>query len=208
MSGSNGWIGKPMPRREDERLVRGQGKFVDDIRLPGTVHLHVVRTAYAHARIIRIDTTAAMALPGVIRILTHADLGPAGKPMPLQIPLGEIQHPVTQPPLAADRVAYAGQPVVAIVAEDRYIAEDAADLVVIEYEQLPVVTDPVQALAPDSPRVHPDLTDNLAGSWRQQVGDPEGAMAGADHRFTLELTITRGTGQPMETRGLSCPLGF
>ncbi len=197
----NSWIGVPLPRREDDRLVRGQGRFVDDIHLPGMVHLHVLRSPHANARISRIATAEALKLSGVLAVLTYDDLGVAAQPLPLQIPLGQIRHRITQPPLAAGHVAYVGQPVAAVVATDRYVAEDAAELIEVTYEPRTAATDLRRALEPGSPLAHPELGDNLAGTWQQSVGDPEGALGGAEHRLELEFCIARGTGHPMETRG-------
>lgn len=202
------WVGTPVPRHEDLHLLTGQGVFVDDVHLPGMLHLHFLRSPHAHARVVRIDLRRAQALPGVVRVLTFADLGPAARPLPVQIPLGEIFAPVTQTPLANRYVRFVGEPVAAVVAEDRYVAEDAAELIEVEYEPLPAVTDPIAALEENSPLVypgtdqtHPVVPRNLAGRWQQRCGVPEDALARADHRLELTLSIARGTAQPIEPRG-------
>lgn len=154
-------VGARIKRREDPRLVRGLGQYVDDIHLPDTLHVAILRSPYAHARISGLETDAARRHPGVVAVVTGAEIKDQIGPLPvsggnetLRVP----QHHV----LAIDKVCYVGEGVAAVVAEDRYTAQDALDLIRVEYEPLPVVSDPEQALAPGSPVIHSEWPDNVA----------------------------------------------
>jgi aerobic carbon-monoxide dehydrogenase large subunit len=196
-------IGARIPRNEDPRLLRGLGCFVDDVNLPGILHGATLRSPYAHARILRIDAAAARRMTGVHLVLTAADLGALNQPSPLLIPHPALTHPRTQCPLAVDEVRYVGEPVAFVVADSRYLAEDAVDLIEVEYAPLPVVTDLGTALTPGGPRVHADVPDNRAARFRQAVGDADAAMARAPRVLRERLTIERSCGSPIETRGLA-----
>src|SRR5438067_12358659 len=148
------WFGAPVQRTEDPRLLRGKGNFVDDIDLPDMLHAAVLRSTHARARIVRIDTSAAHALPGVHMVLTAADLGKVLEPSPLLVPHHALTQPRTQLPLARDEVHYAGAAVAMVVADNRYVAEDALDLIDVDYEPLPVVHSLEVAAAEDAPLVH------------------------------------------------------
>jgi aerobic carbon-monoxide dehydrogenase large subunit len=195
-------IGARIPRNEDPRLLRGLGCYVDDINPPGVLHGATLRSPHAHARIVRIDATSARRQPGVHLILTAADLGELNQPSPLLIPHPTLTHPRTQRPLAVDEVRFVGEPVAFVVADDRYLAEDAADLIEVEYEPLPVVIDLAAALAPGGPRVHADVPDNRAARFRQATGDAGAAMARAHRVLSERLTIERSCGSPIEARGV------
>jgi len=195
-------IGARIPRNEDERLLRGGGCFVDDVNPRGVLHAAGPRSPHASARIVRIDTARARALPGVHLVLTAADLGELNEPGPLLIPHPHLTHPRTQRPLAADRVRYVGELVAFVVADSRYVAEDAAELIDVVYEPLPAVSELERALDPAAPRVHDDLPSNLAARLVQSVGEPEGAFQGAARILKERLTIERSCGSPMETRGV------
>ena len=168
-------IGARIPRNEDPRLLRGQGCFVADINPAGVLHAAGLRSPHAHARIVAIDATRARALPGVHLVLTAAELGGLNQPTPLLIPHPGLTQPRTQLPLAADEVRYAGELVAFVVADDRYVAEDAVGLIDVEYEALPAVTDLEAARAEGSPRVHADVPGNRAARLVQRVGDPDAA---------------------------------
>jgi len=196
-------IGAPIRRNEDPRLLQGLGCFVDDVNPPGMLHAAALRSAHAHARIVRIDVTAARRAPGVRLVLTGADLGERNQPSPLLIPHPTLSHPRTQRPLATDEVRYVGEIVAFVVATDRYLAEDAAALIEVEYEPLPVVTDLATALAPGAPRVHADVPDNRAARFRQAVGDADAALARAPRVRRERLAIERSCGSPIETRGVA-----
>ena len=195
-------IGARIPRNEDPRLLQGLGCFVDDVNPPGALHAASLRSPHAHARIARIDATAARRVPGVHLVLTAADLGELNQPAPLLIPHPTLTHGRTQRPLAVDEVRYVGEVVAFVVADSRYIAEDAQGLIEVDYEPLPVVTDLRSALSPGTPRVHADVPDNRAARFRQTVGDAEAALARAPRVLRERLTIERSCGSPIEARGV------
>jgi aerobic carbon-monoxide dehydrogenase large subunit len=195
-------IGARIPRNEDPRLLQGLGCFVDDLNPPGTLHAASLRSPHAHARIVRIDTTAARRVPGVRLVVTAADLGELNQPTPLLIPHPTLTHGRTQRPLADDEVRYVGEVVAFVVADSRYIAEDALALIEVQYEPLPVVTDLASALSAGAPRVHADVPDNRAARFRQTVGDADGALARAPRVLRERLTIERSCGSPIEARGV------
>jgi carbon-monoxide dehydrogenase large subunit len=198
---ANRWIGSPVARLEDDRLLRGRGRFVDDIDLPGTVHAAFVRSPYGHARITDIDVSEALEIDGLVAIYLAEDLGNLNAPLPLTIPNPALTQPRTQMPLAADVVRFVGEPVAMVVARNRYVAEDAAAKVQVSYEQLPVAGTLERAVAGAGP-VHEDVPDNVAARMVQHVGDPEGQLAQAPHRLELKLRIERSAATPMEGRGV------
>jgi carbon-monoxide dehydrogenase large subunit len=199
---STRWFGQPIKRNEDSRFLTGRGTYVDDVHLPGALHAAVLRSPIAHGRISRIDTTAARALDGVAAVWTWEDLGELWRPSPMVVPHDALTHPKTQYPLARDVVNYAGEAVAFVVAADRYIAEDACDLIEVEYEPLPAVAD-LQTAAIGEILVHEDVPGNVAATLVQQVGDPDAAFAQADHVVSARLYLERSAGQPMETRAIA-----
>ncbi len=196
------YLGAPVRRNEDPRLLTGRGNFVDDIQIPGMLHGAFVRSTHAHARLKRVDVSRALAAPGVHAVYTHGDLGPLGDPLPPLIPHPTLKHHKTQYALAPDKVRYVGEPVAFVVADSRYLAEDAADLVEVEYEPLPPVVDLEAAAEPGAPLVHEDAGTNVAAHYTQRVGEPDRAFAEAPHVFTERLVMDRGCAQPMEPRGV------
>src|SRR2546428_6934939 len=196
------WFGASVQRSEDPRLLRGKGNYVDDIDLPGTLHAAVLRSLHARARIVSIDAGAARELPGVHLVLTATDLGEVLEPSPLLIPHNALTHPHTQLPLALHEVRYVGEAIAFVVADDRYIAEDALELIDVTYEPLPVVHNLEIAVAEDAPLVHADVPRNVAAHLIQTVGDPESVFAHAPHVIHETLTIERGAAMPMEGRGV------
>lgn len=196
------WFGQPVRRNEDERFLTGHGNYVDDINPPGSLHAAVLRSPLAHARITRIDVEAARTLPGVVAVWTWQELGDVWRPSPMVVPNDALTHPRTQYPLARDTVNYVGEAVAFVVAQDRYIAEDACDLIEVDYEPLPAVIDLEEAVAEGTPLVHEDVPGNVAAVLTQQVGDVERAFAEADHVFEERLYLERSAGQPMETRAI------
>jgi aerobic carbon-monoxide dehydrogenase large subunit len=196
------WFGEPVRRNEDPRFLTGKGTFVDDINPPGAVQAAVLRSSLAHARITSIDVQAARQLDGVLAVWTWEDLGGLWRPSPMVVPHDALTHPKTQYSLAKDRVNYVGEAVAFVVATDRYLAEDACDLIAVEYEALPVITDTEAAVAEGAPLVHEDVPNNVAATLIQQVGDVERAFAEADHIFCERLFLERSAGQPMETRAI------
>ncbi len=196
-------IGTRVPRTEDPRLLRGLACFVDDVHLPGALHGACLRSPHAHARIRAIDTARARALPGVHLVATAADLGALNQPVPLLIPHPALTHPRTQTPLAQDEVHYVGETVAFVVADDRYIAEDAAALIDVDYEPLPAVVGLDAARAAGAPRVHADVPDNRAARFPQRVGDADAAFANPALVVRERFVIERSCGSPMEGRGVA-----
>jgi aerobic carbon-monoxide dehydrogenase large subunit len=195
-------FGQPVKRNEDERFVRGLGKYLDDIEAPGALHAAFLRSSVAHGRITRLDVARARDLPGVVAVYTHHDLGEHDIALPLMIPHPSMEHPHTQHLLAHDEVSYVGQTIAMVVAEDRYTAEDALELIELEYEPLRVVVDLEAAIADDSPLVHADAPRNVAAHFVQTVGDPDRAFEQADLTFEERYVLERSAGMSMETRGV------
>lgn len=191
------FVGDRHLRKEDPRLLTGRGRYVGDLALPGMLHVVLLRSPHAHARIARVDADRARAHPGVVDVVTFAELGGAGRAFPMVPPHPELRgHNFA--PLAGDRVRFVGEAVAAVVADDRYAAEDARDLVEVDYEVLPSA----QTLASGAPVVHDDIPDNLAGRVTLTRGDTAAALRAAPRVISVRLRIGRGGGQPMETRGL------
>ncbi|MFD9031084.1 xanthine dehydrogenase family protein molybdopterin-binding subunit [Streptomyces sp. NPDC059567] len=211
-SGDSSWIGRSVPRVEDDRLLRGNGRYVDDIALPGAVEAAFLRSPHAHARIDFVDVTAALAAPGVVAVWTGddvADLPAMLNKEELRTPpgLAELLDPLVRmtpmPLLARAKVLYVGQPVAVVLAENRYLAEDALELVDVRYAPLPVLVDPEHALAEDATRLHEDLPDNTAVAVATRVGDPEEALAGAHAVVSERFEAHRYVASPIETRAIS-----
>jgi carbon-monoxide dehydrogenase large subunit len=195
------YFGRSVRRREDRRLLLGRGRFVADLRLPGQLEMMVVRSIHAHARIRSIDVSRAATLPGVVAVLTYADIAGQVRKMPAFDTLPDSK-PAFQSVLADGKVRYVGEPVVVIVARDRYLAEDAADLVQIDYEVLPPLIEIEAALAEGAPLLYEEFGTNLVHQYRQQVGDPDAAFASAYRIYRERFYIHRYTAIPMETRGV------
>src|SRR5438105_10267726 len=189
-------------RNEDPRLLRGMGSFVDDIDPPGVLHAAILRSPYGHAGIGAINVARARAQPGVRAVYPASDLGEFIQPAPLVVPHPNLTHGRTQRPLAVDKVCYIGEAVAIVVADDRYIAEDAADLIEVDWEPLPAVVDFRVASEPRQPWVHDDVPNNVAARLEQVVGDPDGAFRVAAHVFEEHLSIERSCGSPIEARGV------
>ncbi|TMF37799.1 MAG: xanthine dehydrogenase family protein [Chloroflexi bacterium] len=193
------WFGAPVQRVEDDRLLRGKGRFTDDIG--GALECCFVRSPYAHARVQSIDVSAAREMPGVVAVYTAADLPFGAIDLPLLIPHPNLTHGRTQRCLASEVVRYAGEAVAFVIAETRYLAEDAAELVQVEYEALPVVITP-EAAALAEHLVHQDVPGNVAAEMQQVVGDVDAALANAPRRKHLRLRFERGAASPMEARAV------
>jgi carbon-monoxide dehydrogenase large subunit len=197
------WFGAPVKRNEDPRLLTGQGVFVDDIQLPGMLHAAVLRSPHAHARILRVDVRRALEHPDVVLVLTHRDLPPGlREPLPKLIPHPDLRHHKTQYALAPDKVRHVGEPVAFVVATSRYAAEDALELIEVDYEPLPAVVDLEEAAAGRPALVHEDIGTNVAAHSVQRVGDYEAARARADLVLARRFVVDRGCASPMETRGV------
>ena len=198
--GAERFVGRSIPRVEDPRLLTGAGRYTDDTSVPGSLEVHMVRSTEAHARIVSVDVSAAAELPGVEVVRTGQDLVDRGvKEIEIfQVIAGQKQE--TYPVLATDKVRFVGDPVVAILAVSRYVAEDAAALVEIEYEPLPVVTNAAAALEPDAPLLYEEWGDNEIVSMVIEKGDADQAMADADVVISERMRSHRYTSMPMETR--------
>ncbi|WP_029558910.1 xanthine dehydrogenase family protein molybdopterin-binding subunit [Xanthobacter sp. 91] len=195
-------VGRPLPRPNAKRLVAGRGNYVTDMKLPRMLHAAFVRSPFAHARIVSIDVEAARAAPGVALVATGEDLAKLCTPW-----VGTLDHfkgmkSEPQLPLPLDRVTWSGQAVVAVVAESRAAAEDACELVEIEYEDLPVLADLDTALAPDAPRLVEGFADNLCFRSALESGAVDDLFASAAHVVEADLAFGRHTGVTLEPRAL------
>ncbi|HUF81330.1 MAG TPA: xanthine dehydrogenase family protein molybdopterin-binding subunit [Burkholderiales bacterium] len=199
-----GWAFRSVPRLEDDRLLRGAGRFVDDIEMPGVLHAAFVRSAMAHARLRGIDVHDARKLPGVRAVLAFDDLRPVlgCDRIPQAIPSGMIKFHVDPPWLARDEVCYVGEPLALVVADSRRVAEDAARLVELELEPLSAVVDPRAGLVPGSPKARLDCPDNLVAHTVVRYGELDGAFARAAHRISERFRLHKGGGHSIEARGL------
>jgi carbon-monoxide dehydrogenase large subunit len=200
------FFGAPIKRNEDKRLLTGRAFFIDDVELPGMLHATFLRSQLAHATIKRIDVSAALKRPGVIAVYTADDYGPFCQPGPLLVPpppiAGIVFNLRTHMPLAKDKVRYAGEPLAVIVAESRYIAEDALEDILVDLETLPAVVDLEAALENGAAFVHDDLGSNVASHVRQSKGDYRSAAAKADLVLKRRFRYEHGISSPIETRGV------
>ena len=194
-------IGASVPRVEDRRILSGRGHYVDDVQLPNMLHAAFVRSSVAHGRIVGVDVDAARRAPGVVAVCTGADMQEMGKPIsvPLAAQLG-FNVPA-YPLLATDKVRLVGDLVAMVVAESRYEAEDAAELVDVDYEMLPAVVDYDTALAPGGALLYEELGTNVVSTSSRTFGDVDGAFAAADRVLDVTLRQHRVANVPMETRG-------
>lgn len=201
------YFGERIKRNEDPRLLTGRALFVDDVNFSDLAHAAFVRSPYAHAEIISIDTSAAQEVAGVLAIYTAKNLGDYWKPGPLLVsppPIENIEfNDRTQVPLAKSKVHNVGEPVVMIVAENRYIAEDAAELVWVDYKALPAVVDLEDALVEDSTLVHDDVGSNVAAHVVQEKGSYESIRQSADLTIARRFLYDHGTAAAMENRGIT-----
>ena len=197
-------FGERVPRTNDPRLLRGDGRYVDDIPLPNALHAAFVRSPFARARIESIDTSEALAYPGVAAVYTCDDIGGLDRTMPLLIPHSSITDGGrTQRPLAREDVYYVGQAVAMVVAINRYVAEDAVRLIDVEYEPYDVEMDLEKAIADGAPLVHSDIPNNVAAHHVEECGEVDKAFAHAEHITTLSIQVDRSTAAPMECRGVA-----
>ncbi len=198
-------MGAKVARVEDDRFVRGHGRYVDDVA-PDALHAAVLRSPHAHARIRSIDVDAVLDLDGVHAVWTYEDLAPLapamGEPLPLLIPHPTLTHGRTQYALAKDEVNYVGEAIAFVVADDRYLAEDALDRIVVEYDLLPAVVG-IDAARAAERLVHEDVPGNVAARMEQANGDAAAAIAAAPHTLSLDLEIERSACMPLEGRGVA-----
>jgi len=192
------WVGRSLPRVEDASLLTGRGRYMDDLGIPpGTLHAAILRSSQAHAAIETIDTARAKALPGVAAVLIGADI----RRLTASLVVG-VKAPIECWPIATDKVRYVGEPVAVVVASDRYIAEDALDLIDVQYKPLPVVVDPTAAAAPGAPVLHDGLGGNVASERSFRYGDPERAFAEAARTIAIDISYPRNACSPIETYGV------
>jgi carbon-monoxide dehydrogenase large subunit len=197
---AGGWVGRPVRRLEDPAMLRGEGAYVDNLRLPGMAHMVAVRSPVAHARLVGVDAAAARRAPGVLAVLTGDDLaGPVGR-MPLLPIEGAEVADAPIPLLATGRVRFAGEPVAVVAATSRAAAVDAAELVEADYDPLPVLVDPHQALD-GAVRLHDHLDGNVLLRWRRRHGDVDGAFAAAARVVRGRFRMPRLVACPIEPRG-------
>src|SRR5215210_1226608 len=196
----NNYVGQRVKRTEDPRLIRGLAHYVDDISLPKTLHVAFVRSIYGHAKINNIDTAAALAAPGVVAVYTGKDVADKIGPVPCASALPGLKVPDHRV-LAKDKVYFVGHPIAAVVAKDRYAARDAVDLVMVDYEDLPVVTDVEQAAA-GGPVIHEAFGDNIAYKMTAGEGDIDAAFTAAERTVKQRIWHKRLAPIAMEPRGV------
>ncbi len=197
-------LGRSVPRVEDPALIRGAGRFVDDIAMPGMLHAAFVRSPHAHAVIRSIDKSLALEVPGVHAVLTLDDLKPylTSTRLVVAMPSPSYRLDLHRPVLSDTEVVHVGEPIAVVLADSRYIAEDATSMVEIDFDLLPAVVDCVAALEADSPTAHLDAGSNLAAELVIEYGDIDAAFANASHRFHERLSVHRGGSHSMECRGV------
>ncbi|MGH7548721.1 MAG: molybdopterin cofactor-binding domain-containing protein [Gemmatimonadales bacterium] len=201
------YVGEPVRRNEDARLLTGRALFVDDVRVEGMLHVAFLRSQHAHARLRAVDVSAARRRPGVVAVYTAADLGDYWRPGPLLVPPppipGLVFNACTQLPLARDKVRHVGEPIAMVVAENRYLAEDALDDILVDAEPLAAVVDLEAALAPGTPLVHDHLPSNVAAHVVQRKGDYGRARASAHATITRRFRYDRGAAAAIENRAVA-----
>ena len=192
------WVGQSIPRVEDAALLTGKGRFIDDLGVrPGTLYAAILRSPHAHAEILSIDGEAARRADGVVAVLTGDDI----KVLTTSLVVG-VKAKVECWPIAVGRVRYVGESVAVVVASDRYKAEDAVDLIDVQYRALPANIDPLQALSPSSPVIHDGFDGNIASDRTFRYGNPERAFAEAAHRISIDIRYPRNSCTPIETYGV------
>jgi len=200
------YFGKPIKRLEDKYILTGNVKYVDDIEVPGQLHAAFLRSDYAHARILKIDASEALKRPGVVAVYTAEDFGDFWKPGPLQVPpptaiAGSQFNARTIVPIAKDKIRYSGEVLAVVIAESRYIAEDAFDDIIVDVDPLPAVVDLEKAWEDTSVLVHDDLPSNMAALVKQEVGNYEEARKNADVVVSKRMLIEHVAAAAMENRG-------
>ena len=196
------YVGARTKRKEDPRLIRGMSTYVDDVRLHAMLHVAIVRSPHAHAQLKRIDAAAALKLPGVVAVFTAQDVEDKVGSVPCAAQIPDLKIP-KHPVLAIGKVRYVGESVAAVVAQDRYIAADAASLIEVDYEPLPAVVDPLEALEPGSTVIHEEWKDNVAFRTQSAAGDVEKAFKSAEVPIIKQRMLNqRLIPVAMETRGV------
>jgi aerobic carbon-monoxide dehydrogenase large subunit len=200
------YVGATVRRKEDPRLITGKSTYVGDLHLAGTLHVAFVRSQYAHADIKNVDTSAAENMPGVHQIVVGADatniVNPENVNQPTPVPADSDSSDISRYPLAYSRVRYVGEPIAAVVAESESLARDAADAIMVDYEQLPAVTDMEQAVSDGAPLLYDNHPNNISASFEKKAGDVEEAFASAPVKVKARIRSQRLSGVSMETRGV------
>jgi 2-furoyl-CoA dehydrogenase large subunit len=195
---SRGWVGSSVPRKEDEALLTGRARFIDDLTpVAGIRFAAILRSPHPHARIVNIDISHALKLPGVRDVVTGKDIATFIGPVP-----SVVKAPIDYYPIAIDCARYVGEPVAVVVADSRYIAEDACELIDVEYEVLAAVADLKSAMAPDAPVIYDKVGSNIVNRRSFRYGDPDKAFSEADRVFDLSYSYPRYASTPMETFGV------
>ena len=195
------YVGRPMKRKEDPRLIQGLAHYVDDIQLANMHYMAVVRSPYAHAKIRSVDVSKAKSAPGVVAVITGEDVRGVIGPIPCAAQIPDMK-PAVRNVLATDKVRFVGEPVAVVVANDRYAARDAVDLVEVDYEPLTAVVDPEKAIAKGSPKLYDNFADNVAYRWELEGGDVAGAFKKADKIIKQRMVNQRLIPMAMEPRGV------
>ncbi len=191
------FIGQPVKRVEDMPLLTGRGLFIADLPVANPRHAAILRAPYAHARIVSIDASRALNAPGVHGVITSEDVAKLTRPFAVG-----VRAPVKYYCMATDKARFVGEPVALVVADDRYLAEDALELIDVEYEPLPAVTDPTRAAAPDAPLLHEEVGTNIACRRKMTYGDPRRAFEEADVVVGAEFKFPKISSTPIETYGV------
>ena len=195
------YVGTSVRRQEDPALLRGEARYIGDLKVPGLLTVVFLRSPHPHARLLEVSVREAAALPGVVAIVTGEDV--AATTRPIRARLDGVGYKETGwPPLALGKIRFVGEPVAAVVAIDRYQAEDAVEAIRVVYEPLPAAVDPEASMRPDAPRLHEEIADNVLLHARYQHGDVERALAGAEIQFRETLRHARCSSSPMEGRGV------
>ncbi|HYS69120.1 MAG TPA: molybdopterin cofactor-binding domain-containing protein, partial [Gemmatimonadaceae bacterium] len=195
---SKRWVGSAVARKEDQALLTGQARFIDDLSpVPGIRFAAILRSPHPHARIGRIDLARALEVPGVRAIITGKDVAALIGPLP-----SVVKAPLAYYPIAIDKARYVGEPVAVVVADTRYVAEDACDLIHVEYDALAAVTDLRSATMRDAPVIHENVGSNVISRRSFSYGNPDTAFAAADRVFEFSYSFPRYASTPMETFGV------
>jgi carbon-monoxide dehydrogenase large subunit len=194
-------VGTSVPRRQDPKLLSGRGLFVADVKRPDMLHMAILRSPHAHARIVRLDAAAARRAPGVALVHTAETIAGRVQPLPV-LRQGRRLKAKPYPVLPADRAIYMGQPLAAVVAESRAAAEDGVERIAVDWEILPPVATMEDALRPGATIIHPEFGDNIANRLVHETGDIERGLREADLVLTREFRIGRLSALPLETRGV------
>jgi carbon-monoxide dehydrogenase large subunit len=198
---TNRFIGKPLKRKEDPRLIQGISHYVDDLQLAGMHYAGFVRSPYAHAKIRSVDLSKARQAPGVVLALSGADIDGAVQAVPCAAQIPDMKS-AARPVLARDRVLFVGEAVAVVVASDRYAARDALDLIEVDYEPLTPIVNPEKAIAKGAVPMHPGHKDNVAFKWELEGGDLKAAFKSADKVIKQRIVNQRLIPVPIETRGV------